>query len=76
MPKIGRPSTLWRDGRLSWPFVVTVAYFAAALFLFDLAWRLLKMPIDDLLIFAGVAFAVSFALLMLAFRLFSRPDQA
>jgi hypothetical protein len=72
MSKIGRAKYVWTDGRFTWPFVVTVAYFAAAVFLFDLAWRVMKMPIDELLIAASVAFAVSFAGLLLAFRMFSR----
>lgn len=72
MPKIGRAKYVWTDGRFAWPFVVTVAYFAAAVFLFDLAWRVMKMPIDELLIAASVVFAVSFAGLLLAFRMFSR----
>lgn len=70
MQKIGSKRLFWRDGRLSWPVVVLVAYFALALFLLDLAWRLFKMPIDELLMYAGAAFAVSFALLLLAFRVF------
>jgi hypothetical protein len=72
MPKIGRAGWIWTDGRFTWPFVVTVAYFAAAVFLFDLAWRVMKMPIDELLMAASVAFALSFAGLLLAFRMFSR----
>lgn len=61
----------WRDGRLAWPFVVVVAYLAAAIFLFDLAWRVTKMPIEDLLAVAAVAFAIASILLGLAIR-FSR----
>jgi len=72
MSKIGRTGWIWTDGRFAWPFVVTVAYLAAAVFLFDLAWRVMKMPIDELLIAASVAFAVSSAALLLVFRMFSR----
>lgn len=72
MSKIGRAKYVWTDGRFAWPFVVTAAYFAAAVFMFDLAWRVMKMPIDELLIAASVVFAVSFAGLLLAFRMFSR----
>jgi hypothetical protein len=72
LSKVSPAKYVWTDGRFTWPFVVTVAYFAAAVFLFDLAWRVMKMPIDELLIAASVAFAVSFAALLLAFRMFSR----
>lgn len=72
MSKIGRDRYVWTDGRFTWPFVVTIAYIAAAVYLFDLAWRVMKMPIDELLIAASVIFAVSFAGLLLAFRVFSR----
>ena len=72
MSKVSPAKYVWTDGRFAWPFVVTVAYFAAAVFLFDLAWRVMKMPIDELLMAASVAFAVSFAGLLLAFRMFSR----
>jgi hypothetical protein len=70
MQKIGGKGIFWRDGRLSWPFVILVAYFALALFALDLAWRLFKMPIDELLMYASAVFVVSFALLLLAFRMF------
>ncbi len=59
---------LWRDGRLKWPFVAVVAYLAVAIFLFDLAWRVTKMPIGDLLVMAAVAFAVASVVLVLAIR--------
>lgn len=72
MSKISPAKLVWTDGRFAWPFVVTIAYFAAAVFLFDLAWRVMKMPIDELLMAASVVFAVSFAGLLLAFRMFSR----
>lgn len=72
MPKIAPPKRLWRDGRLAWPFVVTVAFLAAAWFLFDLAWRVMKMPIDQLLVASAAVFAVSFVGLLLSFRLFAR----
>jgi hypothetical protein len=46
------PRWLWRDGRLSWGVVGAAVFLTVSLIAFDLAWRLVKLPFDKLLIAA------------------------
>ena len=62
----------WKDGRLAWPFVVVAAYLATALFLFDLIWRIAKLPIEEFLAVSAAVLAVSSIGLVLAIVLASR----
>ena len=39
---------IWVEGRLSWKFVIVVAYLSALMIIFDLLWRLLVIPFDTL----------------------------
>lgn len=72
MSEVKRTRWLWREGRFSWPFVLTIAYLAAAVFLFDLAWRTAKMPIEELLSLSLMVFALSAIALILVFRIIAR----
>ena len=62
----------WKDGRFAWPFVVVAVYLATALFLFDLIWRIAKLPIEEFLAGSAAVLAVSSIGLFLAIRLASR----
>jgi hypothetical protein len=68
MSALGRSIGLWKDGRFAWPFVVGVAHLAGALVLFDFAWRVLDISIEDLLTAAAAIFAVASIVLVLAIR--------
>jgi hypothetical protein len=46
---------IWVDERLSWPFVIAVAYLSASLLILDYIWRIVVIPFDTLLIYATVA---------------------
>ena len=59
------PRWLLRDGRLSWGVVGAVVFVTASLIAFDLAWRLVKLPFDNLLIRA-VAMDLAAALVVLS----------
>jgi MYXO-CTERM domain-containing protein len=44
---------VWVDGRLSWPLVAIIVFLAVSLVAVDLAWRVLVMPFDRLLVSAA-----------------------
>jgi hypothetical protein len=45
---------IWVDGRLAWPLVVAIVYVTCCVLGFDIAWRLLVLPFDRLVIYAAV----------------------
>jgi hypothetical protein len=45
---------VWVEGRLSWPLVAIIVFFAVSILAVDLAWRVLVMPFDRLLVSAGL----------------------
>jgi hypothetical protein len=70
------PRWLWHDGRLSWGVVGAALFLTVSLIAFDLAWRLVKLPFDTLLIAAvpiGLAAALVFLALVRVVR--RRPRQ-
>ena len=67
---------LSKDSRFSWPFVILVAYLAAAVFVFDLLWRTVDVPFMTFATMFGVGFAVSTAVLVAAIWLATRKGNA
>ena len=45
---------VWVRGRLSWPFVICIAYLTAAIIGFDYVWRVVVIPFDTLLLSAAL----------------------
>jgi predicted membrane protein len=54
----------WVEGRLSWPFVIALAYLSASLIVADYVWRIVVMPFDTLLIYIVAIDGVTAALLI------------
>lgn len=62
---------IWVEGRLSWIVVGVVVFLSVSLIALDLAWRLLKIQFDTLLIYAfaiDVMAAIVVILIALAVR--------
>ena len=61
---------LWVEGRLAWPPVAAIAYFAVCLVLADYSWRLLVMPFGTFLLYSffiaagGAGLLIVFGLLL------------
>lgn len=43
---------IWTDGRLSWPLVSGIVFSSSSLVALDFVWRIVVLPIEDLLIYA------------------------
>jgi len=59
------------NGRLSWPFVISILYITVALIIFDYVWRVVVTPFNTLLFYAFVT-SVALAILLLGLTRFAR----
>jgi hypothetical protein len=55
----------WVNGRLSWPFVIAVAYVSVSAVILDYVWRVVVIQFDTLLLSAIVAVVAGTILLVL-----------
>ncbi len=62
---------VWVDGRFTWPVIVTVVFLSISLVGFDLVWRLVKIQLRGLLLYAMLADAAA-ALAVAAICVFLR----
>jgi hypothetical protein len=63
------PRFLWVDGRFSWWLVGAVIFLTVSALGFDMAWRLVKIQFDTLVLYGIVVeFAAAAALLLIARR--------
>ncbi len=67
--------SLWHDGQLSWGFVGSVVFATVLLIAHDLAWRLITVQFETLLICGIAAGLAAAVLLIVAVRLLSRRPQ-
>lgn len=63
----------WKAERFSWPFVLSVAYAALALFVIDWAWRTIEVPAGAFAASAIAFFAMGAVGLAVSFRAARRP---
>ena len=47
---------IWINGRLSWAAIVALVYASVALIVLDYGWRLIELPIEELILYAAVLF--------------------
>ena len=48
---------IWINGRFSWAAIVALVYASVALIVLDYCWRLIELPIEELILYAAVLFA-------------------
>ena len=70
------PRFIWVDGRFSWWLVGAVIFLTLSALGFDMAWRLVKIQFDTLVLYgAAIEFAAAIALILIA-RRFSQRRRA
>jgi hypothetical protein len=63
---------IWVDGRFSWGLVGAVVFLSASVIASDIVWRVLRIQVDTLLIYAAATDIVAAAVLILAVRFVRR----
>ena len=54
----------WIDGRLSWPFVITVVFLTLSAVIIDFVWRSFVIPFETLLIYSVICEGAAVILLV------------
>ncbi|HEV2099458.1 MAG TPA: hypothetical protein VGR45_11120 [Stellaceae bacterium] len=63
------------DGRFSWPFIGVVVFLTVSLVGFDFVWRLVKIPLISLVIYATlVDLATALAVILICLSLWRRSS--
>jgi hypothetical protein len=63
---------IWKDGRFSWGVIGILIFVTVSLIAFDVAWRVVRLQFDTLLIYCVVVDVAAAVAVILLVRLFLR----
>ena len=66
---------IWKNHRLSWPVVLTVALLTLSIVGFDFSWRVLVVPFQDLVMAVVISDALAFGALVATARALGRAKR-
>jgi hypothetical protein len=64
--------SIWKDGRLSWGVIAVVVFLTLTVLAFDLAWRVVKIQFDTLVLYAVAVDAAAAVALAVVIHLILR----